>query len=66
MLSGEKQVTDVGGKRKAEVISVYLSKELKEGLEQWAMEDERTVSWIVAKLVQKALEEREEKSKAIT
>ena len=60
MLKTQEQGIELGGKRKAEVISVYLSKELKEGLEKWASEEERTVSWIVAKLIQKALNEREE------
>lgn len=50
----------VGGKRKLELIAVYVSKEKKQALEAWAEAEERSVSWIVSKLIEKALQEREE------
>ena len=46
----------VGGKRKLEAITVYISKEAKEGLEAKAAKEERSVSWIVAKLIEKDLQ----------
>lgn len=45
----------VGGKRKLELIAVYVTKEKKVALEEWAASEERSVSWIVAKLIDKAL-----------
>ena len=49
----------VGGKRKLDLIAVYVSKEKKQALEAWAEAEERSVSWIVAKLIDKALQEKE-------
>ena len=36
----------VGGKRKRELIAVYIPKEKKVALETWAASEERSVSWI--------------------
>ena len=47
----------MGGKRKLELIAVYLTKEKKMALEKWATSEERSVSWIVGKLVDKALQD---------
>lgn len=47
----------LGGKRKAELLSVYVKSEVKERLEKWAEKEERSVSWIVAKLIDQALAE---------
>jgi len=52
----------VGGKRKLEAITVYISKEVKESLEARAAKEERSVSWIVAKLIEKELQEASESS----
>jgi len=49
----------VGGKRKLDLIAVYVTKDKKQALEAWAEADERSVSWIVSKLIDKALQERE-------
>ena len=49
----------MGGKRKLDLIAVYVSKDKKQALEAWAEADERSVSWIVSKLIDKALQERE-------
>ncbi|MEG4798778.1 CopG family transcriptional regulator [Microcoleus sp. LAD1_D1] len=49
----------VGGKRKLDLIAVYVSKEKKQALEAWAESEERSLSWIVSKLIDKALQERE-------
>jgi len=50
----------MGGKRKLELIAVYLTKEKKIALEKWATSEERSVSWIVGKLVDKALQDRQQ------
>jgi CopG-like RHH_1 or ribbon-helix-helix domain, RHH_5 len=50
----------MGGKRKLELIAVYLTKEKKMALEKWATSEERSVSWIVGKLVDKALQDRQQ------
>lgn len=50
----------MGGKRKLELIAVYLTKEKKMALEEWATSEERSVSWIVGKLVDKALQDRQQ------
>lgn len=55
----------VGGKRKLEVIAVYIPKKQKEALEQWASLEERSVSYLVGKLIDKALEEREAKQNQV-
>ena len=48
----------MGGKRKLEIIAVYITKEKKEALEEWAVSEERSVSWIVGRATDKALQER--------
>ena len=50
----------VGGKRKLELIAVYVTKENKVALEEWAASEERSLSWIVAKLIDKALSARQQ------
>ncbi|MEG3842082.1 hypothetical protein [Microcoleus sp. herbarium14] len=50
----------MGGKRKLELIAVYLTKEKKMALEEWATSEERSVSWIVGKLVDRALQDRQQ------
>lgn len=47
------------GKRQLEAISAYVSPEVKQALEQWAKDEERSVSWIVAKVVTDAIEQRQ-------
>ncbi|MGL5063530.1 MAG: ribbon-helix-helix domain-containing protein [Microcoleus sp.] len=50
----------MGGKRKLELIAVYITKEKKTALEEWATAEERSVSWIVGKAIDKALQERQQ------
>ena len=50
----------VGGKRKRELIAVYIPKEKKVALEAWAASEDRSVSWIVAKLIDRALDSRQQ------
>lgn len=55
MISSVALESNVGGRRKADMVSVYLSPELKAELERWATDEERSVSWIMAKLADKAI-----------
>ncbi|MGB3237937.1 MAG: CopG family transcriptional regulator [Geitlerinemataceae cyanobacterium] len=60
MLVKLKEKEFVGGKRKLELIAAYIPKEKKVALEAWAASEERSVSWIVAKLIDKALCDRQQ------
>jgi molybdopterin-guanine dinucleotide biosynthesis protein A len=42
------------------LISVYVPQEVKERLEEWASEEDRSVSYIVGRLIAEALETREQ------
>lgn len=55
----------VGGKRKRELIAVYIPKEKKVALEAWAASEERSVSWIVAKLIDRALCSRQQQQESL-
>ena len=55
----------VGGKRKRELIAVYIPKEKKVALETWAASEERSVSWIVAKLIDQALCSRQQQQEGL-
>lgn len=48
----------MGGKTDLERVVAYIPSEWKKELEEWAQTDERSVSWLVAKLIDKALQER--------
>lgn len=48
----------MGGKTDLERVVAYVPPELKKELEEWAKVEERSVSWLVAKLIDKALQER--------
>ncbi len=48
----------MGGKTDLDRVVAYIPTEWKKELEAWAEADERSVSWIVAKLIDKALQER--------
>lgn len=49
----------MGGKTDLERVVAYVPLEWKKELEAWAEADERSVSWLVAKLIEKALQERQ-------
>jgi len=49
----------MGGKTDLDRVVAYVSADRKKELEQWAEEEERSVSWLVAKLIDKALQERQ-------
>lgn len=49
----------MGGKTELDRVVAYIPPEWKKELEAWAEADERSVSWLVAKLIDKALQERQ-------
>lgn len=48
----------MGGKTDLERVVAYIPSEWKKELEEWAEADERSVSWLVGKLIDQALQER--------
>ncbi|NEQ74769.1 MAG: CopG family transcriptional regulator [Okeania sp. SIO2C9] len=47
----------MGGKTDLDRVVAYIPPEWKKELEKWAKEDERSVSWLVGKLIERGLEE---------
>ncbi len=54
----------MGGKTDLDRVVAYIPSEWKKELEQWAKEDDRSVSWVVGKLIDKALQERRNQQNA--
>jgi predicted RNA-binding protein len=50
----------MGGKTELDRVVAYIPPKWKKELEAWAEKEERSVSWIVAKLIDRALQERQE------
>ena len=50
----------MGGKTDLDRVVSYVPSEWKKELEDWAEAEERSVSWLVAKLIDKALQEHRE------
>ncbi|MBE9166226.1 CopG family transcriptional regulator [Pleurocapsales cyanobacterium LEGE 06147] len=48
----------MGGKTDLDRVVAYVPSEWKKELEIWAETEERSVSWLVGKLIDKALQER--------
>lgn len=55
----------MGGKTDLERVVAYVPPEWKQELEQWAALEERSVSWVVAKLIDRALRERQQSVDAL-
>ena len=53
----------MGGKTSLAGVTTYIPPEWKKELEEWAQEEERSVSWILLKLIGNALEERRQQAK---
>lgn len=51
----------MGGKTSLAGVTTYIPPEWKKELEEWAQEEERSVSWLLLKLIGNALEERRQK-----
>ncbi|MGF1576393.1 MAG: CopG family transcriptional regulator [Cyanophyceae cyanobacterium] len=54
----------MGGKTDLDRVVAYIPPEWKQELEEWAQTDERSVSWLVAKLIDKSLQERRKQQSA--
>lgn len=50
----------MGGKTELDRVVAYVPPEWKKELEQWAETEDRSVSWLVARLIDKALQERQQ------
>lgn len=59
MTTPNDRTSPMGGKTDLERVVAYVPPEWKKELESWAEADERSVSWLVAKLIEKALQERQ-------
>ena len=51
---------ELSNRRKADMVSAYVSPELKAALEKWADEENRSVSSLITHLLTKAIKEKEE------
>lgn len=56
----------MGGKTSLAGVTTYIPPEWKKELEEWAEEEERSVSWILLKLIGNALEERRQNAQSAT
>jgi hypothetical protein len=54
----------MGGKTELDRVVAYVSADRKRELEEWAAAEERSVSWLVAKLIDQALQERRQQNAA--
>lgn len=54
----------MGGKTSLAGVTTYIPPEWKKELEEWAQEEERSVSWILLKLIGSALAERRQETDA--
>ena len=59
------QEFNMGGRTNLDRVVTYIPPEWKKELEEWGEEDERSVSWLVAKLIDKALKERREQKNEV-
>ncbi len=54
----------MGGKTDLDRVVAYIPSEWKKELEKWATEEDRSISWVVGKLIDKALQERKNRQNA--
>lgn len=54
----------MGGRTELDRVVAYIPSEWKQELEEWAQTDERSVSWLVSKLIDRALQERRKQQNA--
>lgn len=52
----------MGGKTSLAGVTTYIPPEWKKELEEWAQEEERSVSWLLLKLIGNALEQRRQQA----
>jgi len=58
MLTAERKKLSMGGKTDLTGVTAYIPKEWKQEFEEWAKEEERSMSWLLSKLLENALQER--------
>jgi DNA-binding PadR family transcriptional regulator len=56
----------MGGKTSLAGVTTYIPPEWKKELEEWAQEEERSVSWLLLKLIGNALEQRRQDASTAT
>ncbi len=56
----------MGGKTSLAGVTTYIPPEWKKELEEWAQEEERSVSWLLLKLIGNALEQRHQNASTAT
>jgi hypothetical protein len=56
----------MGGKTSLAGVTTYIPPEWKKELEEWAQEEERSVSWLLLKLIGNALEQRRQEAETTT
>ena len=54
----------MGGKTDLDRVVAYIPSELKQELKDWADSEERSVSWVVAKLIARAVQERKQQNES--
>jgi predicted transcriptional regulator len=55
----------MGGKTDLDRVVAYIPAELKQELQEWADTEERSVSWVVAKLIDRAVRERKQQQNTV-
>jgi CopG-like RHH_1 or ribbon-helix-helix domain, RHH_5 len=55
----------MGGKTDLDRVVAYIPTELKQELKEWADSEERSVSWVVAKLIDRAVRERKQQQNTV-
>ncbi|MEP0872998.1 CopG family transcriptional regulator [Trichocoleus desertorum AS-A10] len=50
------------GRRQLDAVTAYLPTEIKQKLEAWALSEDRSVSYLVARLITEAVEAKEKQS----
>ncbi|MGF1541729.1 MAG: CopG family transcriptional regulator [Pleurocapsa sp.] len=55
----------MGGKTDLDRVVAYIPTELKQELQEWADSEERSVSWVVAKLIDRAVRERKQQPNTV-
>lgn len=56
----------MGGKTSLAGVTTYIPPEWKKELEEWAQDEERSVSWLLLKLIGNALEQRRQEAPTAT
>ncbi|MGE5655105.1 MAG: ribbon-helix-helix domain-containing protein [Actinomycetota bacterium] len=63
MFGESSKAMTVGGKTDLAGVTAYIPKEWKAELEKWAEEEDRSISWLLAKMIEESLEIRRKEKK---